>query len=210
MNTQQDLAAAAFPMLDDAQMPTLARCAGASVKTYATGQTLIRVDERDFKFFVVEILDESREAPRVLAVLGRGELTGDVAHLTGGAALATAVASRESSVRGIGGGGTRDPEPVSGTGRRHLAGVHRAPAPAAGVGSVHGRAGGRLALLSRHPAHPRLLSKNRVPYTRIDLEADPQVGGGQRRHRFAAAVRGSSRRGVGRRSATVSAGPHAR
>jgi hypothetical protein len=48
MNTQQDLAAAAFPMLDDAQMATLARCMGASLKTYATGQTPIRVGERDF------------------------------------------------------------------------------------------------------------------------------------------------------------------
>ena len=52
MNTQQDLAAAAFPMLDDAQMATLARCTGASLKTYATGQTVIRVGERDFEFFV--------------------------------------------------------------------------------------------------------------------------------------------------------------
>jgi hypothetical protein len=51
MNTQQD-PAAAFPTFDDAQMATLARCAGASVKTYATGQTLIRVGERDFEFFV--------------------------------------------------------------------------------------------------------------------------------------------------------------
>ena len=54
MNTQQDLAAVAFPRLDDAQMATLAGCAGASLKTYAAGQTLIRVGERDFKFFVVE------------------------------------------------------------------------------------------------------------------------------------------------------------
>ena len=101
MNTQQDLAAAAFPRLDETQMDTLGRCAGASLKTYAAGQKLIRVGERDFKFFVVEsgeieIVDESGEAPRTLAVLGRGEFTGDVAHLTGGAALASAVACRES------------------------------------------------------------------------------------------------------------------
>src|SRR5258705_10993438 len=77
--------------LDEAQMAALGHCAGASLKQYGAGQTLIRVGERDFKFFVVrsgeiEIVDESGETPRTIAVLRRGEFTGDVAHLTGGPA----------------------------------------------------------------------------------------------------------------------------
>ncbi len=39
--------------LDEAQMAALGHCAGASLKQYGAGQTLIRVGERDFKFFVV-------------------------------------------------------------------------------------------------------------------------------------------------------------
>jgi thioredoxin reductase (NADPH) len=56
----------------------------------------------------IEIVDESGEAPRVLAVLGRGEFTGDVAHLTGGAALATAVARRESHAYEVSAEGVRE------------------------------------------------------------------------------------------------------
>jgi thioredoxin reductase (NADPH) len=147
----------------------------------------------------------------VLAVLGRGELTGNVAHLTGGAALATAVARRESQAYEVSAEGVREilnQFPALGDvilrafiARRHLLRESGRFTGARVVGSRYSR--DTLRLLG-------FLSKNRVPCTRIDLEADPQVGGGQRRHRFAAAVRGSSRRGVGRRSATVSAGPHAR
>jgi thioredoxin reductase (NADPH) len=182
MNTQQDLAAAAFPKIDDAHMATLARCAGASLTTYAAGQTLIRVGERDFKFFVVEsgeieIVDESGETPRVLAVLRRGEFTGDVAHLTGGAALATAVARRESRAYEVSAEGVREilnRFPAVGDvilqafiARRHLL-------------RESGRFTGVRVVGSRYsPDTLRVLdflSKNRVPYTWIDLEADPQVG----------------------------------
>jgi thioredoxin reductase (NADPH) len=182
MNTQQDLAAAAFPKLDDAHMATLARCAGASLKTCAAGQTLIRVGERDFKFFVVEsgeieIVDESGETPRVLAVLRRGEFTGDVAHLTGGAALATAVARREARTYEVSAEGVREilnGFPALGDvilqafiARRHLL-------------RESGRFTGVRVVGSRYsPDTLRILdflSKNRVPYTWIDLEGDPQVG----------------------------------
>jgi len=182
MNTQQDLSAAAFPKLDDAHMATLARCAGALLKTYAAGQTLIRMGERDFKFFVVEsgeieIVDESGETPRALTVLRRGEFTGDVAHLTGGAALATAVARRQSRAYEISAEGVREilnRFPALGDvilqafiARRHLL-------------RQSGRFTGVRVVGSRYsPDTLRILdflSKNRVPYTWIDLEADPQVG----------------------------------
>ena len=182
MNTQQDLAAAAFPRLDETQMDTLGRCAGASLKTYAAGQKLIRVGERDFKFFVVEsgeieIVDESGEAPRTLAVLGRGEFTGDVAHLTGGAALASAVACRESRAYEVSAEGVHEilnRFPALGDvilqafiARRHLLRESGRFTGVRVVGSRYSR--DTLRILD-------FLSKNRVPYTWIDLEADPQVG----------------------------------
>jgi thioredoxin reductase (NADPH) len=94
---RNDLHAGAFPRLDEVQMAALGRCAGASLKQFRAGQTLIHVGERDLKFFVVksgeiDIVDESGEMPTTIAVLGRGEFTGDVAHLTGGPSLVSAVA----------------------------------------------------------------------------------------------------------------------
>jgi thioredoxin reductase (NADPH) len=182
MDTPPDLAAAAFPRLDDAQMATLARCAGAVLKTYADGQTLIRAGDRDFKFFVVEageieVVDESGETPRTLAVLRRGEFTGDVAHLTGGAALATAVARGESRAFEVSAEGVREilnRFPALGDvilqafiARRHLLRESGRFTGVRVVGSRYSR--DTLRILD-------FLGKNRVPYTWIDLEADPQVG----------------------------------
>ena len=94
---EHDPDAIALPKLDEAQMAALGHCAGASLKHYTAGQKLIEVGQRDFKFFVVksgeiEVVDESGEAPRTIAVLGRGEFTGDVGHLTGGPSLVSAFA----------------------------------------------------------------------------------------------------------------------
>jgi thioredoxin reductase (NADPH) len=93
--TTHDLHDVAFPRLNDDQMAALGRCAGAVLKHYQDGQVLIHAGDRDFKFFVVgsgriEILDESCDTPRTIAVLERGEFTGDVSHLTGGPSLITA------------------------------------------------------------------------------------------------------------------------
>jgi thioredoxin reductase (NADPH) len=83
-----DLHAVAFPKRNETQITALERCAGAMLQRYQDGQKLFEVGDRDFKFFVVksgeiEIMDESGETPRTVAVLGPGEFTGDVAHLTG-------------------------------------------------------------------------------------------------------------------------------
>jgi thioredoxin reductase (NADPH) len=93
----------AFPTLDDAQILELSQCTAAAPKVYRDGQTLIEVGDRDFKFFIirsgeVEILDQSGNTPRTIAVLGRGEFTGDVAHLTGRASVISAVARGECVV----------------------------------------------------------------------------------------------------------------
>lgn len=74
-----------FPTLRESQIEELGRCAGASLKRYQDGQTLLRVAERDFKFLVVksgevETIDESDESPKIHRP---GEFTGDVPQLTG-------------------------------------------------------------------------------------------------------------------------------
>src|ERR1700687_4158831 len=84
----QDLHAAAFPTLDETQIAALERGAPGSLRRYPDGHTLFAVGDRDFKSFVVksgevELRDESGETPRRVALLGRGEFTGDVAHLSG-------------------------------------------------------------------------------------------------------------------------------
>ena len=92
----QDLNDAAFPKFTEAQMEMLARCGGAPLNRYKDGEKLIQAGDRDFKFFVIRsgevaILDDG-EMPATIAVLRPGEFTGDIAHLTGGASLVTAVA----------------------------------------------------------------------------------------------------------------------
>jgi hypothetical protein len=63
-------------------MAAVGRCAAASLVQYRAGTKLIAAGERDFKFLVVKcgelaIVDESGETPRTIAVLRRGEFTGD-------------------------------------------------------------------------------------------------------------------------------------
>ncbi len=84
---EHDLHAAAFARLDDAQMGSLAQCAGATLKRYHDGQKLIQAGDGDFRFFVIksgqiEIQDDS-ETPKIVAVLGPGQFTGEITHLTG-------------------------------------------------------------------------------------------------------------------------------
>ncbi len=93
---ENDLKTAAFPRLSEAQMASLAKCGGATLNEYREGQTLIHAGDRDFKFFVikageVDILNDS-DPPKVIVVLGPGEFTGDVSHLSGGPSMVSAVA----------------------------------------------------------------------------------------------------------------------
>ena len=176
-----DLNTAALPVLDEAQMAALEHCAGASLKHYTAGQKLIEVGQSDFKFFVVksgeiEVVDESGEAPRTIAVLGRGEFTGDVAHLTGGPSLVSAFARTRCEVYEMSAEGVREVLnrfPDLGDvilqafiARRHL--LSQAPhfTGLRVIGSRYSRDTWRIR---------DFLTKNRVPFTWLDLEADPQV-----------------------------------
>ena len=105
---QFELHETAFPTLTDAQIAQLGSCTAATPSTYAAGDVLVHVGERDFKFFVVrsgevEILDQTGDVPATIAVHGRGEFTGDVSHLTGTPAIFTAVALSDCEVYAIAG-----------------------------------------------------------------------------------------------------------
>ncbi len=178
---EHDLNAVAFPKLDEAQMNALARCGGATLKRYASGRKLIEVGERDYKFFVVrsgeiEVLDESGDAPKTLAVHGPGEFTGDVSHLTGGPSLVSAVARGNCEVYEVSSEGVREiinRFPDLGDvilqafiARRQLL---REPGHFTGLRVIGSR-------YSRGTHRVRdFLTRNRVPYTWLDLETDPQV-----------------------------------
>ena len=100
---EHDLQSVAFPKLDEAQMAALDRCPLTKLPRYRDGEKLFKVGDRDFKFFViksgkVEIVDESGETPRTIAVQGPGEFTGDVAQLTGGPAIVNAIARGDCEV----------------------------------------------------------------------------------------------------------------
>ena len=83
--------------------PSLGRCPLTTLKRYRDGETLFEAGDRDCKFFVVksgevEIVDDSGEAPKTVAVHGPGQFTGDVAQLTGSPALVSAVARGDCEV----------------------------------------------------------------------------------------------------------------
>ena len=150
---EHDLQSVAFPKLNEAQMAALDRCLLTRRQRYRDGEMLFKVGDRDFKFFVVksgkvEIVDESGETPRTIAVQGPGEFTGDVAQLTGGPAIVNAIARGDCEVYEVSPDALRKlindhPEP----GRRHPAGVHRPPAAPERVRRVRRASRDRLALL---------------------------------------------------------------
>lgn len=178
--TEYDLESAAFPRLGDSEMAALAQCGGATLKRYKDGEVLIHAGDRDFKFYVVksgqiEIIDES-ETPKSIAVLCPGEFTGDVAHLTGGPSPVTAIAR-----------GDVEAYEVSSDGVREI--INRFPHLGdvilnAFIARRHcltesGKFTGVRVIGSRYsPNTLRIrdfLAKNRVPFTWLDLETDPNV-----------------------------------
>lgn len=92
-----ELSEVAFPTLSDEQLTEFEACSEAALETYADGEVLIEVGQRDFAFHVVKsgavaVLDVSGDAPRVVTVHEAGAFTGDVSHLTGNPSVIRAVA----------------------------------------------------------------------------------------------------------------------
>ncbi len=174
-----DLHRVAFPRLE--RFEALARCPGAALRHYRDGEAIIRRAERALSVFVVvsgelAIVDDAAEPPRTIAVLRRGEFTGEVGQLTGAASLVTAVAC-----------GDLDAYELSDAGVRAL--INRSPE----VGDMMLQAfiarreilrtsanftGLRLVGSSYSADTFRIrdfLAKNRVPFTYLDLEHEPHV-----------------------------------
>jgi thioredoxin reductase (NADPH) len=101
----QDLHAAAFPRLDKAQLAALQGCPLSKLEHHRDGEKLFEAGQCDCNVYVVktgavEILDDAGDEPTVVATLGHGEFTGEVAQLTGGPAIFSGVArARATSSR---------------------------------------------------------------------------------------------------------------
>jgi thioredoxin reductase (NADPH) len=177
----QDLNSVAFPVLRDEQVAALARCAGATLRRCSDGEVLIKAGDPHFDFFVVksgciEILDESGDTPKRTALHQKGEFTGDVTHLTGKRALVSAVARGDTEVYEISTEALRgvlNQCPDAGDvilqafiARRQLLHESRSFTGLRVIGSRYSVDTFRIR---------DFLASNRVPFTWLDLESDPQV-----------------------------------
>jgi thioredoxin reductase (NADPH) len=180
---EHDLRAVAFPTLDESQLAGLSRCAAASVERYKAGQTLFQAGDRDFKFFVVksgeiEIVDESGETPKTVAVHRQGEFTGDVAQLTGRSAVVSAVARTDCEVYAVSPDALRqilnqcpdlsDIILQAFIARRQLLRESGSFTGLRVIGSRYSRDTFRIR---------DFLARNRVLFTFLDLETHPEVDG---------------------------------
>jgi len=179
---EQDLHAAAFPTLTESQIATLARCGRAGLARYPAGHKLFQMGDRDFRFFViqsgaVEILDESDETPKVITVHKPGEFTGDVSHLAGSPSIVSAVCKTDCEVYEMSAEALRsiiDGCPTLADvilqafiARRQLV---RESGTFTGLRLIGSR-------YSKDTFRIRdFLARNRVLFTWLDLETEPQVG----------------------------------
>ncbi|HEY7312876.1 MAG TPA: FAD-dependent oxidoreductase [Gemmataceae bacterium] len=178
---EHDLQSIAFPILDEAQITRLSNCTAAVTRSYEDGQTLFAVGDRDLKFFVVkagevEIIDSSGDEPKRLTVHRKGQFTGEVSHLTGAPAVVSAVARGHCEVVEVSGEGLRrvlnlcpdlsDIILQAFIARRQLL---RQASDFTGLRVIGSR-------YSADTFRVRdFLAKNRVLFTWVDVENDPQV-----------------------------------
>jgi thioredoxin reductase (NADPH) len=100
---EQNLQSIAFPVLNASQIAEVAGCINASSTHHSDGEILIRTGDRGMKFFIVksggiEIVDYSGDEPRIIRTHGPGEFSGDISHLTGMPAVVTAIARGDCEV----------------------------------------------------------------------------------------------------------------
>jgi thioredoxin reductase (NADPH) len=101
--TETDLRAVAFPRLTGTQLAGLGGCSLTVLKQYRDGEKLFQVGDRNFNFFVIksgriEIVDETGDTPKTIALLGPGEFTGEVAQLTGSPSLVSGIVRGDCEV----------------------------------------------------------------------------------------------------------------
>jgi thioredoxin reductase (NADPH) len=110
---EHNLLSVAFPTLDETQISQLARCTDAAPKLFRDGQVLFAVGERNMNFFVVksgevEIVDRSGDEPKTVTIHRQGEFTGDISHLTGLPAVVSGIARGDCEVYEITGDALRN------------------------------------------------------------------------------------------------------
>ncbi len=179
--TQDDVDAVAFPRLDKAQLALLDVCPLSKLKHFRDGEKLFEAGQCDCNFYVVktgavEIVDDAGDEPKVVATLGPGEFTGEVAQLTGGSAIFSGVGRGESDVFEVSNEALREimnVHPDLGDvilrafmARRHLLHEMGHFTGVRVIGSRYSRGTLRVR---------EFLAKNLVPFTWKDLEDDPQV-----------------------------------
>jgi thioredoxin reductase (NADPH) len=178
---EHNLQSVAFPTLDETQISQLGRCTEALPKLYRDGQALFRVGEQDMKFFIVksgevEIMDYSGDTPKTVTIHRKGEFTGDISHVTGLPAVVSGIARGDCEVYEISGNALR-----------------RALNQCPGISDIILQAFiARRQLLRESPDFTGLrvigsryspdtfrvrdfLSKNRILFTWVDVETDPNV-----------------------------------
>jgi len=178
---EHDLHTIAFPKLTEAQLAALGRCPLTKLRTFHGGEKLFAACDRDPRFFVVkagevEIVDDSGDEPRTVTVHGPGEFTGDVGQVTDRPAIVSAVARTDGEAYEV------SPDAL-----RELLNNHpdlgdlvmQAFIARRQLLTESGRFTGLRVLGSRYSRDTfrvrDFLSENRVPYTWLDLEGDPQV-----------------------------------
>jgi thioredoxin reductase (NADPH) len=178
---EHDLQSIAFPTLDDAQITRQSDCTAGLSKSYEDGQTLFAAGDRDLKFFIVksgeiEIVDHSGDEARRITTHHKGQFTGEVSHLTGAPAVVSAVARGRCEVVEVSGAGLRrvlnlcpdlsDIILQAFIARRQLL---RQSSEFTGLRVIGSR-------YSADTFRVRdFLAKNRVLFTWVDVETDPQV-----------------------------------
>lgn len=168
----------AFPKFDDEQLKQFAKV--AACHTYKDGDVLFAAGDLEFKFHVIKsgeivIVDRSSGEPLEMLVHEAGEFTGDLANLTGSPANADAIARGKTEVyevcaeelrRIIGEQPTLSDTILSTFIARWLA---LQDSDFTGLRVIGSRFSGDTFRIRD------FLSKNRVVFTWLDLENDPQV-----------------------------------
>jgi len=178
---KHELESEAFPKLDRAQLAALESCPLATRKRCKDGDVLYRAGDAAGKFYVVrsgkvEIVDDSGESPKTIRVHGPGEFTGDVAQLTGSPSLVGAVARGDCEVYEVSHDALQqllNHHPELGdiilqalVARRHLLRESKDFTCLRVIGSRYSKDTLRVR---------EFLTRNMVPFTWLDLEADPEV-----------------------------------
>ncbi len=178
---EHDLRSIAFPKLNQTQLTSLGSCSLTVRKRFKKGEALFSAGEFDSKFFVVisgevEIVDSSGDSSKIIAVHRPGEFAGDVSHLSGSPAVVDGIAKTDCEVFEISPAALKqliNHHPDLGDiilqafiARRQLLQESGEFTGLRVIGGRHSQETFRIR---------DFLAKNHVPFTWLDLDADPQV-----------------------------------